>query len=320
MFRDVAFMHGLLRWFKCDFFKWCNKPGCENVYCSAVPDVNPSNMESVGTERAYTTEATDGGAQMTEVYRCSVCRELTRFPRYNNPAMLLSTRRGRCGEFANTFALLCRSLGLDTRYVLDWTDHVWVEVWLPSLGRFVHADSCERALDSSLMYEAGWNKKLHTIISFGRYGINDVISRYSRKSDEIYMRRHEQLELPEISVRQSISQHDSSVYQAYVTRTVASRQSDEQSQIPEGIWDSDSVHFDTLELDSIGFKRLAAIELPVDVVDIRRRKECRDLMGMTFLRPKDVKLEEMRGRISGDIAWRVARGELGTCTTNDIID
>ena len=30
---DVAFMHGLLKWFKCDFFKWCNKPDCPTPLC-----------------------------------------------------------------------------------------------------------------------------------------------------------------------------------------------------------------------------------------------------------------------------------------------
>ena len=62
-------------------------------------------------------------------YICPTCATPFRFPRYHwKPEKLLKTRKGRCGEWANCFALICRAAGLDTRRVLDWTDHVWVEV------------------------------------------------------------------------------------------------------------------------------------------------------------------------------------------------
>lgn len=76
-----------------------------------------------------------------------------RFPRYNDPGRLLQTRRGRCGEWANAFALCCRAIGLDTRYILDLTDHVWVEYYSQSLARWIHMDPCEAAYDQPLLYE-----------------------------------------------------------------------------------------------------------------------------------------------------------------------
>ena len=51
-----------------------------------------------------------------------------RFPRYNSVPKVLSTRQGRCGEYAATLYQLVLSLGWQARWVVDWTDHVWVEV------------------------------------------------------------------------------------------------------------------------------------------------------------------------------------------------
>jgi peptide-N4-(N-acetyl-beta-glucosaminyl)asparagine amidase len=65
---------------------------------------------------------------------------------------------------------MCRALGFDARWVLDFTDHVWVEVWLPSLKRYIHADPCETTFDTPLMYETGWKKTLSYVISFSRHG------------------------------------------------------------------------------------------------------------------------------------------------------
>ncbi len=77
---------------------------------------------------APTAEEAGWGAGGTELYACPVAGHgLTRFPRINDPVRLLTTRRGRCGEWANCFTLVCISLGFTARHVVDWTDHVWTE-------------------------------------------------------------------------------------------------------------------------------------------------------------------------------------------------
>ena len=69
-------------------------------------------------------------------------------------------------------------LGLPVRWVVDWGDHVWVEV-LRS-GRWVHFDPCEGAVDEPLIYK-GWGKTLTTVVGF-REG--EVVDRTRAYTDE----------------------------------------------------------------------------------------------------------------------------------------
>jgi peptide-N4-(N-acetyl-beta-glucosaminyl)asparagine amidase len=158
-----------LRWFKREFFTWCDKPACKTC---GFKDVRHEGMgEPTAEERAH-----DAGR--VETYRCPLCQAVTRFPRYNDARKLLETRTGRCGEWANAFTLVCRALGYDARWCLDWTDHVWTEVWSVSQRRWLHCDSCEDVCDKPLLYDKGWGKRLTYVVAFGKDEAVDVTRRY----------------------------------------------------------------------------------------------------------------------------------------------
>lgn len=166
----------LLSWFKLEFFSWVDKPCC--LYCQNPATHLVQTAKPTAEERAHL-------ASRTEVYFCTVCRTKTRFPRYNDPVKLLETRKGRCGEWANAFCLICRAAGLDSRLILDFTDHIWVEYYSAAMKRWIHMDPCEAIADKPLLYEVGWGKKLTYLIAVGQDGVLDVSRRYTRQYNEL---------------------------------------------------------------------------------------------------------------------------------------
>lgn len=180
--RPDARLLRLLRWFKHEFFTWCNTPSCPSCGCEETR--NEGMTAPSDEERAF-------GASRVESYRCPRCSAAVRFPRYNDAKKLLETRVGRCGEWANAFTLCCRALGYEARWVMDWTDHVWTEVWSESQARWLHCDSCEDACDKPLLYEKGWGKKLSYVIGFGKDGVVDVTRRYTADFADTATRRGE---------------------------------------------------------------------------------------------------------------------------------
>jgi len=178
--RDGALLGDVLRWFKEEFFRWTDRPKCSRCGVAAT--------ESAGMAPA-SDEELRYGATRVEAWRCGTCQEVARFPRYNDPARLLETRNGRCGEWANCFTLITAALGYDCRLVLDWTDHVWTEVRLDD--RWVHCDPCEGCLDAPLMYEAGWGKKLTYIVAFSPTEVVDVTPRYTAAWPQVLSRRRQ---------------------------------------------------------------------------------------------------------------------------------
>lgn len=155
-----------------------------------------------------------GRAARTEMFECRRCGGYTRFPRYNSVKHIVDSRRGRCGEYSILLYRMLRALGHESRWVVDWADHVWVECWMD--GQWIHLDPCEAAIDRPLLYEE-WGKKQTYIIAFWaplRRGevhtvqdyISDVTFRYT--SDEItaiYKRRNLEKEVVDDIMKKSSS-------------------------------------------------------------------------------------------------------------------
>ncbi|CEM34555.1 unnamed protein product [Vitrella brassicaformis CCMP3155] len=194
----------LLAWFRETFpyyHGFC--PECTNQ------DGSPRRGRFIGATFANEAERRRN-ASITEIYLCDArkdtdtdtsgeeseadelgsssdgCRRVYRFPRYRASAQILRSKQGRCGEYSRLFHRVLESLGFASRWVIDWDDHVWVEMLL--LDKWVHIDPCEAALDAPLLYES-WGKSPTYVFAFGRGGVEDVTERYTNATRETLLQR-----------------------------------------------------------------------------------------------------------------------------------
>ena len=213
-----SFLQHFVKYFKEHILVWCNKPSCTS--CGQ----NGDNMEGVGSRGPLTLQEKHGEASRVEVYRCTTCHNVeTTFPRYNNVQILYEISSngdaktpGRCGEYANLFGFYCRALGLETRYILDWTDHVWVEVYIrlsnDEAEQWCMIDSCEGVLNEYSMYERGWGKELSYNVAISTTAVTDVTCRYTRKFRDVSLQqRRRAITTTEDSSRRMIQQMNSSL-------------------------------------------------------------------------------------------------------------
>lgn len=125
-------------------------------------------------------------AGRTELYQCTTCTSRFRFPRFNAFGKVLSTRKGRCGEYSIVMLKLLQRLGYNARWVVDWADHVWVEAFVGDA--WVHVDPCEAAVDEPLLYQ-GWGKNQTYILAFTDTSVEDVTAKYTTDMEAALKRR-----------------------------------------------------------------------------------------------------------------------------------
>jgi len=105
------------------------------------------------------------------------------------PIPILRRGRGACGEFSLLYIGLLLANNIECRLVVDCStlqnqsktaagDHVWAEVWIPRLGRWVHVDPTEKIIDQPDMYSVKWNKDVNLVYAIAADEIVDVTDTY----------------------------------------------------------------------------------------------------------------------------------------------
>ena len=114
-------LRAVMKWFKASYpyyYDRCLRQDCGNTEDNTFIGYLAPN----GDEKKH-------NSSRVELIHCSTCERVSRFPRYNDAIkVLFESRRGRCGEYSVAALALAESLGYSSRWVVDWADHVWIEV------------------------------------------------------------------------------------------------------------------------------------------------------------------------------------------------
>ncbi|ODV63500.1 peptide-N4-(N-acetyl-beta-glucosaminyl)asparagine amidase ASCRUDRAFT_5477 [Ascoidea rubescens DSM 1968] len=276
----------LLSWFKNDFFAWVNIPHCENNEClnddeSKIVFVKNDSIQepnhcSLFKNLLFNFKkfAQDGEAIKTEVYKCTNCSSIIKFPRYNDPVKLLQTRRGRCGEWANCFMLILRSMNINARYIWNQEDHVWTEYYSNSLKDWIHLDPCENSYNQPDLYSKNWGKKMSYVFGISNENVRDLSSKYIVDRSK---------QLPRDLIDEEILKNTIVFLNAVLKKRLNDKNKTYQACIR----------------DNIEFYRLTRKKL-INFDEYNTQSE-----------PSSEPKSNQAGRISGSSAWKKERGEGG---------
>ena len=209
---QLAELKRFLEWFRSQFpyyYDRCGSCGASYKEDCFIQASDPQQASFLGYIHPSPHELL-GKASRTELYHCHVCRQFTRFPRYNSAKHVVEARQGRCGEYSVLLFAILRALGQEARWVVDWADHVWAEIRLQ--GRWIHLDPCEAAVDENAIYQ-GWGKQQTYILAFyapprgsatSDYPlIQDITDEYTSDARPVIQKRRDE---PEATIRHAIQE------------------------------------------------------------------------------------------------------------------
>ena len=259
------YVKALLKWYKKDYFTWCNKPKCPK--CSQ----NDKNLTVISRVEKPNESELKYLAYKTEVYLCNQCQIEVRFPRCNNPIILLETKTGRCSEWSNLFGAILYTCGFKVRLINNFEDHVWNEFFNEEEQRWIHLDSCEEAYDTPLLYEQGWGRVMTFILGMSDDGLVEVTPRYVKDWKIISERRSEKMEIKLSTILEDVNKKMLSGINPEEKINIENRRKNEIKSFEEKIK--------------------------------------KDMMGNMGDKDENIKEEEKKGRQSGSLEWRKNRGE-----------
>jgi len=158
------------------------------------PQGPPPQTTFLGTVACSEEDSAKGDCVYAEARRCEspTCGfAWANFPRFHGLAALLEVKRGRCSELSRVAYGMLLALGYDSRMVIDFTDHVWVEVRVPRgpEGTWYHGDPSEGVFNKPLMYEKSWGKQLTFVFGVTPHSIEDISKTYTADYPAMVQRR-----------------------------------------------------------------------------------------------------------------------------------
>ena len=85
------------------------------------------------------------------------------------------------------FYHLMSALDYETRWIVDWSDHCWVEILVGD--SWVHMDPSVGIWNDKDMYKNDWDKRHMFVLAFCADGCEDVTAAYADDMVQVWQRR-----------------------------------------------------------------------------------------------------------------------------------